>query len=246
VGRVRSANEDACDEFEHASGARLLVVADGMGGHRGGATASQLAVETIGEVFAGSEQPDVAALRQAMMRANDRVHAESTADPALRGMGTTVVALLLAPGGAGCVAHVGDSRAYRLRDRQLEPLTEDHSVVREMVRREIITPEEAALHPRRHEILRSIGIEPNVEPELRSLDVREGDRYLLCSDGLSNMVEEDEIEEVLGREPPGNAVRTLVRRANASGGADNITIQIAVIESASPARNGDGEGERGR
>ena len=229
VGRVRAHNEDSCGEFENGSGYRLLVVADGMGGHRGGATASRVAIETIGEIFQNSKSDPEAMLVEALHTANERVHRMAVETPELRGMGTTAVTLLLGPDGTGWVAHVGDSRAYRMRGGLMQPLTADHSVVAEMQRRGLITAEEAAVHPRRNEILRSVGVQPNVEPDVTRLTLESGDRFLLCSDGLSGMMDDPEIGEVLDSQPPELAARSLVDTANMRGGPDNITVQIAVI-----------------
>lgn len=231
VGLVRQHNEDYCDQFERG-GHRLLVVADGMGGHKGGATASRVAVQTIGEAFQTSDAEPAQFLAQALSAANDSVYRMSLDNPELRGMGTTVVALLLGPGERAWVGHVGDSRAYRTRDGQIEPLTADHSVVAEMTRRGLLTPEEAAVHPRRNEILRSIGVEATVEPEVGPVDVKPGDAFLLCTDGLSGVVADEEIGDVVRSEPPGQAVRILVDLANDLGGTDNVTIQIAAVRSA--------------
>jgi protein phosphatase len=229
VGRARSENQDACGEFRSGGGARLLIVADGMGGHRGGDTASRLALEVLGTAMSNAAAPDGSLLERAIEDANARVRSESEANLELRGMGTTCVALLFAPGNAAWVAHVGDSRAYRWRRGSLEALTRDHSLVGELVRRGEITPEEAEVHPRRNEILRSIGITSAVEVELRPIDVLPGDRYLLCSDGLSGVVSEHEISAVLAAEPPDRAAQILVDAANARGGPDNVTVAIGVI-----------------
>lgn len=239
VGRLRAANEDSCGLFGRVGSARLLVVADGMGGHRGGATASQLAVATIGEVFEQRfGQADAAdaidgeqTLRQAIEEANRRIFAMSLADPELEGMGTTVVAFLLDERLRGSVAHVGDSRAYRHRRGRLEPLTTDHSVVAEMQQRGLITAEEALFHPRRHEILRSVGVLPAVEIETRRVDLEAGDSILLCSDGLSGVLDDEEIAAVVAGETPETAVGTLIRLANARGGPDNITVQLLALAS---------------
>lgn len=229
VGRVRAHNEDSCGEFESSAGYKLLVVADGMGGHRGGATASRVAIETIGEVFQKSKSDPEAMLQEALHTANERVHRMAVETPELRGMGTTAVTLLLGPDGTGWVAHVGDSRAYRMRGGLMQPLSADHSVVAEMQRRGLITAEEAAVHPRRNEILRSVGVQPSVEPEVTRLTLEAGDRFLLCSDGLSGMLEDPEMGELLANQPPEQAVRSLVDTANMRGGPDNITVQIAII-----------------
>ena len=152
IGQVRSTNQDYFGEFSRPNGERLLVVADGMGGHRGGATASRLATETIGEVFAKSTANSPDMLYDAVSAANTRVHQASLEDPELRGMGTTVVTMLFDAEGLAWVAHVGDSRAYRLHSAGIEQITQDHSVVGEMVRRGLITAEEAEVHPRRNEM----------------------------------------------------------------------------------------------
>jgi protein phosphatase len=233
VGQVRTRNEDFCDEFSHASGYRLLVVADGMGGHRAGATASRVAVEAIGEVFAGFEGPGEAPpeemLELALLTANRRVYQMAVDDPELRGMGTTAVALLLAPDESGWVAHIGDSRAYRYREGLLEPLTADHSVVGEMERRGLITAEEAAIHPRRNEIMRCVGVQAEVQADIMKIDVRLGDRYVLCSDGLSGLVSDQHIAAVVAEAAPAEAAQQLVEAANRHGGHDNVTVQIASI-----------------
>jgi protein phosphatase len=240
VGQVRSANEDSCDSVDRADGSRLLVVADGMGGHRGGATASQTAVATISEVFqqdTSDQSQDM--LRRAIEAANARIYSLAQDDPELEGMGTTVVAFLLDPRQRGSVAHVGDSRAYRYRRGRLEPLTIDHSVVAEMHRRGLLSAEEAATHPRRNEILRSVGVLPEVEVETADVEVSPGDRFVLCSDGLSGVVSDEEIAAIVQSKPPEAAVEALVELANERGGPDNITVQILLI----PASEDEGDPE---
>lgn len=229
VGQRRASNQDAFGELVAASGARLLIVADGMGGHAGGATASRVAVETIEEVVGRSTDAPEMLLRMALEAANHRVHEEAQKDASLSGMGTTGVAMLFQPDGSAWVAHVGDSRAYRLRDGSLEQLTPDHSLVAELERRGMITAEEAQVHPRRNEVLRSIGVEPEVEVDVAQVDARAGDQYLLCSDGLSGVVGDEEIAAELLRAPPEVAARRLVDTANERGGPDNITVQIARV-----------------
>jgi len=155
VGRVRSANQDACAALENADGYRLLVVADGMGGHRGGETASRLAVETLHAAFERDfGDPDTFLLR-AFRAANDEIYRMGSSDPGLHGMGTTGVALLIGPAENGWVAHVGDSRVYRLRDGRFEAITADHSWIGEEVRRGRISVENAAQHPMKNVLLRS-------------------------------------------------------------------------------------------
>jgi protein phosphatase len=234
VGMVRAQNQDYCGEFRKSDGCRLLVMADGMGGHQDGATASRTAVETIGEIFEHSDESCGELLHNAVVTANRRVYGKALESGALRGMGTTVVALLLTTEGSGWIAHVGDSRGYRLRHGGMEALTADHSVVGEMLRQGLISPEEAEAHPRRHEITRSVGIEAEVEPDIAQISVQPGDRFLLCSDGLTGPLNEEEIALTLLAEPPSEAVRTLVDEANARGGGDNISVQIAVIGEPEP------------
>ncbi len=258
VGRVRVVNEDSCGSYLREDGARLLVVADGMGGHRGGATASREALAAIAASFeerpesrpeasASSTALDPAdALRQSIERANAGVFAMSQEDPGLAGMGTTVVAFLLDATGRGTVAHVGDSRAYRLRGGRLEALTTDHSVVAEMLRRGVLTAEEAAYHPRRNEILRSVGVLEEVDVEVAPVELAGGDWILLCSDGLCGIVSDAEIEEVLvhSASDANAAVDALVELANDCGGPDNVTVQLLVVPNGWKS-GGRGIGNRG-
>jgi protein phosphatase len=230
VGQVRSANEDSCDTSERADGTRLLVVADGMGGHQGGATASRVAVATISEIFdQDTSNPIEEMIRRAIATANRRVYEMSLENHELEGMGTTVVAFLLDANRRGTVAHVGDSRAYRCRKGGLEPLTTDHSVVAEMQRRGLISAEEAATHPRRNEILRSVGILPEVVIDVATVGVAPGDRFVLCSDGLSAVLSDAEIAAVVQAGTPSSAVDALIQMANERGGPDNITVQVLSV-----------------
>ena len=229
VGLVREANEDFLAEFERPSGHRLMVVADGMGGHRGGATASRLCVETLGESFRrSSDEPEVL-LREALEAANDRIQHEARADMDLAGMGTTAVALLLTPEAEAWVAHLGDSRAYLLRDGVLRRLTDDHTVVAAMIQRGVLEPEAAETHPRRHELVRGVGFHEEISPEVTRIEVLPGDRFLLCSDGLSGQVPDDQICGVLLRESPGDAAAELVRAANEAGGRDNVSVLVSAV-----------------
>jgi protein phosphatase len=229
VGQVRTTNQDACGEFSDEAGFRLFVVADGMGGHRGGETASRLAVEVIGTALRTRDDSPEHMLRRAFLGANERIFRLSGANISLAHMGTTGVALLLGPDRSAWVAHVGDSRAYRLRSGRIEVLTADHSAVAELQRRGVVSAEEAATHPRRNELLRSIGVRESVEVDVRSLTLEPGDRFLLCSDGLWGLVSDAEIQAVIGRERPEVSVRALVEMANTRGGTDNITAQVVAI-----------------
>lgn len=230
IGQVREVNQDYCGEFEDAGARRrLFIVADGMGGHRGGEVASRLAVEAASEVFKSGGDDAVTLLRSALETANEHVFRASQEDMDLAGMGTTGVCLLFESDGRAWVAHVGDSRAYRLRGDRFEQITDDHSVVGALIRMGHITEEEAKLHPQRNEILRAIGTNEDVEVQITALEVEPGDKYLLCSDGLSGLVPGEEMAAVLAREEPENAVRTLVQMANLEGGNDNITVQVVMV-----------------
>jgi protein phosphatase len=230
VGRSRSENQDACGDFVHPSRtSRLLVLADGMGGHRGGALASDRCIGAFARVFKDRGESPESQLARAFELANDEIHRAASADERLRGMGTTGVALLFSDDARATLGWAGDSRAYRWRRGEFEQLTRDHSMVAEWIRQGVISEAEAENHPRRSELTRAIGIDPQLEPEFLSFEVEPGDRFLLCSDGLSGMVRDEEIGSILGGEDPDRAVLTLVARANALGGHDNITIQIAAV-----------------
>ena len=219
VGRQRSANEDALFVSDP-----LYAVADGMGGARAGEVAAQHAVDELAEldVNAVGEKELAASVEQA----NRRIYDLSQKDESLAGMGTTVTAVVVGDGEIS-IAHVGDSRAYRLRDGELEKLTHDHSLVDEMVRAGKLTPEEAEVHPQRSIITRALGPEPTVEVERMTYPSRPGDVYLLCSDGLTTMVPEDAVGDLLrARSSLEQAGTDLIRAANEKGGRDNITVVL--------------------
>ena len=221
VGRQRNANED--DLFA-AADAGLFAVADGMGGARAGEVAAKAAVEQL----AALEQKEVGEreLATVVEEANRRIHELSQSDEALAGMGTTMTAVSVGDGEVA-IAHVGDSRAYRLRGDELERLTHDHSLVDEMVRAGRLTPEEAEVHPQRSIITRALGPEAQVEVERMTYPARSGDVYLICSDGLTTMVPEDDLGAILrGRSSLRQAAEDLVRVANEAGGRDNITVVL--------------------
>jgi serine/threonine protein phosphatase PrpC len=229
VGQVRTVNQDSIGAFELEDGAgRIVMVADGMGGHRGGEVASRMAVDCVRDALL-PEKPDPDTLVDAIRDANTRINTAGSEDRTLAGMGTTGVILLFADGGRAWVAHVGDSRAYRVSGGQIEALTEDHSVVGELVRLGRITADEARSHPQRNEILRAIGTQEEVKIEINPVTVVPGDRFLLCSDGLSTLVTDEEIGQILTRERPEQAVGILIDLANERGGTDNISVQIAAI-----------------
>ncbi|MDR0897769.1 MAG: Stp1/IreP family PP2C-type Ser/Thr phosphatase [Oscillospiraceae bacterium] len=217
VGRVRRINEDVAYAADS-----LGIVCDGMGGHRAGDVAAALAVDTMLEHLSG-QAPSVRILADAIARANEAVHDRSLRGRALRGMGTTLTALWMAPEQV-ILGHVGDSRAYLLRAGSLRQCTHDHSLVAELVREGSITPEQARNHPRRNLITRSLGVEPHVEPDLFEVDRCPGDRWLLCSDGLTNHVLDEEIESLLSDPSLDHAADALLDLALERGGSDNITL----------------------
>ena len=220
VGRVRDGNED--DFLDQADRLGLVAVADGMGGHRAGEVASATALEALRAAVASGEP-----LREAIEGANEAVLEKSESDHALQGMGTTLTAGMLGTDGSLMVGHVGDSRAYLVRDGELRQITDDHSLVEEMVRGGELTPEQAELHPQRSIITRALGIEPQVDVDVYPIELQPGDRILLCSDGLTTMVRPEEIANIVRREAdPRRAAQLLVDAANAAGGEDNVTAVI--------------------
>jgi protein phosphatase len=193
-----------------------------MGGHRAGEVASATALEALRAAVASGES-----LRDAIEGANEAVLEKSESDRELHGMGTTLTAGMLAGKGLLTVGHVGDSRAYLIRDGEISQITADHSLVEEMVRGGELTPEQAEVHPQRSIITRALGIDAEVDVDLYPIELQAGDRILLCSDGLTTMLRPEEIANIFGREPdPGRAAQLLVDAANAAGGEDNITAVI--------------------
>jgi protein phosphatase len=223
VGRVRDHNEDGYLVDDTLG---LIAVADGMGGHRGGEVASAAALDALRIAFGAG-----ATIDGAVATANEIVHEQSLADRNLRGMGTTLTAGALGIDGTLTLGHVGDSRAYLVRDGELARITTDHSLVEELIRAGELTEEEAERDPRRSRITRALGLEPSVTVDLESVDLRDGDRLLLCSDGLTTMVREDEIAAlVVDEDDPEEVARRLVDTANEHGGVDNITVVIIDIQ----------------
>jgi protein phosphatase len=236
TGCVREINEDCgrfvrpSDEGVQKEKGVMLVVADGMGGHSAGEVASGMAAELVPRLYFDSGGGPREALRGAVEEANRRIHAASLEDESKRGMGTTCTALVLL-GGQVYVAHVGDSRLYMLRDGKVYLLTEDHSAVMEMVKLGLITMEQARHHEDKNVILRALGTTPEVEVTmLEPFSARLGDKYLLCSDGLYDLVPDDEIERELSAAADIHAAgERLVTLAKARGGHDNITVGIAAV-----------------
>lgn len=231
IGRIRKVNQDAFDRFDdHERGEILLVVADGMGGHQGGEVASRMAIGTLGKLCREGDGDPPSRLTNAIERANSEIHKLASKDRTLMGMGTTVVALLLCEQGPSFVAHVGDSRLYRLRGGEFEALTEDHSIVALLVRDGSISPEEAWDHPKRNQIMRALGVREDTEVDIAPLDIQSGDAFLLCSDGLYGMLPDADLKVLAGAAPdPHSVVAWMIDAANQVGGLDNITAMIAQI-----------------
>lgn len=223
-GRQRRRNEDA---FAVHLDLGLFVVADGMGGHAAGEVASRVAVEAVAaHVHAGTASRAVDLLVEAVRAANHAVLDASRADIHAHDMGTTIASVLVR-GDRVVVAHVGDSRVYRHRKGRLETLTDDHSLVAECVRSGYLTPERALSFPYKHFITRSLGADDRLEVDVRVIEAQPGDVILLCSDGLSGVVDEEDIARILDAEPCVDAAaQRLVDRANAAGGPDNVTVVI--------------------
>jgi len=224
TGRQRRANEDS-----HLARAPLFVVADGMGGAQAGEVASRIAIESFQDGLQDAAAPE-SALAELTQRANAHIHELSHSNAEQAGMGTTLTAVYVGEREIS-VAHVGDSRAYRLRDGVLERLTEDHSLVDELLRQGRLTPEEALEHPQRSVITRALGPEGAVEVDTRSYSARDGDVYLLCSDGLTTMLAEDRLAELLlAHANLREAGEALIAAANEAGGRDNITVVLLRLE----------------
>ncbi len=237
TGRQRRANEDAL-----MVRSPLFVVADGMGGAQAGEVASKLAVEAFegGLPDGGEPELDLAHLAQA---ANARIHELSHANAEQAGMGTTLTAVYVGEREVA-IAHVGDSRAYCLREGRLLKLTDDHSLVDELMRQGRLTPEEAVEHPQRSVITRALGIEGTVEVDTRSFKGRAGDVYLICSDGLTTMVSEERIAEILNATTRlRDAGEMLIAEANRAGGRDNITVVLLRLEEVGAAVGAGGDGD---
>lgn len=243
VGLARSHNEDC---FDIAPEHQVYVVADGMGGHSHGEVASQIAVSAIREFIEETADHDTTwpfvydsrlrrhsnRLKTSIRIAHDKVLRAIRQDGALQGMGTTVVSFLL-KNHVAAVAHVGDSRAYRLRNGRLELLTQDHTWVNEQVMAGYLSPDQARDHPLKNVVTRALGGESDVVVDVREIEVQAGDRFLLCSDGLTTMLPDQEIGNHLAAPVALDEIcRNLVREANQRGGLDNITVVTVELEEA--------------
>jgi len=250
TGKVREHNEDAI-AFDSDIG--LFVLADGMGGYNAGEVASGIAVKTIVNLVREAyevqdlDNPDRATglsrpgiiLRDAIARANMIIHHTAKSQEKCEGMGTTVVAGLLYDNKV-IIAHVGDSRMYRLRGERFEQVTLDHSLLQELVDRGFYTPEEAQRVTNKNYVTRALGVEPNVEVEIREEPVQRGDYLVLCSDGLTDMVEDDDIHLTISTFGANldTVAKQLVQLANDNGGRDNVSVLLAEITDLFPARKG--------
>ncbi len=239
VGMKRNHNEDNFSILEESG---LYIVADGMGGHASGEVASKMAVDSLKEFFAATADDPERTWPYKMDRskgyeenrlitgiklANLRIYESAQRDARQRGMGTTLVTMFAVEDGVYC-AHVGDSRAYRIRDAKIEQLTEDHSLLNDYIKMKRLTPEEIANFPHKNVIVRALGMKDTVKVDTHFDSPKAGDVYLLCSDGLSGPVTDDEALDIVNTAPDlRSAASRLIERANANGGPDNITVVLA-------------------
>jgi protein phosphatase len=244
VGMKRAHNEDS---FYLPESERLAIVADGMGGHASGEVASKMAVDTISGFFKATQEEqqltwpfkmdkghryDVNRMITAIKLANLKIHEQAQKDPRCHGMGTTVVSALFIDD-ALVVGHVGDSRLYRRRDGVFEQITEDHSLLNDYIKMKHLSPEEIAAFPHKNVIVRALGMKDTVQVDVHLDTPRLGDLYLICSDGLSGMVKDEEMSEMSANEPDLDALcEKLITAANKNGGLDNITVVAVRLEAA--------------
>jgi serine/threonine protein phosphatase PrpC len=235
LGRVRENNEDKFEFFEPEELELLAVkgcvyaVADGMGGHSSGQIASELALKTLLKAYYADPSEDVAeSAKAALLSANSFIYDTSQAIPDRNGMGTTCTAAIIRDDEL-YIAHVGDSRAYLIRDGEIRQVSEDHSWVAEQVKRGAMTEEEAEMSPFRNVITRSLGVTPEVEADIYQEHLKKDDILVLCSDGLSGYVTSDDILELTSAWSPSLAAMKLVDRANDHGGGDNVTVLVVLV-----------------
>jgi serine/threonine protein phosphatase PrpC len=237
IGHARENNEDKFDFYEPdeepllAARGSVYLVCDGMGGHNAGQIASELAAKQFLHAYYHLGGTAQEAARHAILQAHHYIAEMASKVPSRYGMGTTLTALILKQD-EGILAHVGDSRCYRLREGAFEQLSRDHTLVAHLAAQGILTPEQAKYHPQRNVIRQAVGVadpsEP-LEPDIETFALQAGDLYLLCSDGLTDMVDDAEIEAIVREEPPTRAAWRLVDRALANGGRDNITVVLVQI-----------------
>ena len=229
-GRIRTSNEDS---FVVNGRNKLFLVADGMGGHAAGEVASHIASSTLQELLstAGSQGDSAVALRFAAQAANARIYEAQRQNPEYQGMGSTLTALMVR-GGKYYIAHVGDSRAYLLRDGTLDQLTSDHSVVWHLFENGVLRKEDLSKHPQKNLIIRSIGPHPQVDIDIETGETHERDVFLLCSDGLTDVLTDQAIHRILSdsSKAPQELAEALVSAANDGGGPDNVTVVVVRLE----------------
>jgi PPM family protein phosphatase len=243
VGMIRAGNEDSF--FAEANEKRgLFIVADGMGGHAAGEVASEMAVQIISRELAGiteinnGDSAAAAKVAEAVKKANSKIYERTITEVDKQGMGTTASVLILT-GSRYLIGQVGDSRVYLLRDGKLRQLTKDHSYVQEQVDAGFLTPEQARYHPYSNVITRCVGASDSVEPDTYNGEVKTGDVYLVASDGLTGMVDDRRLQQLLfSRATPGRVVDALISEANGRGGLDNIT---AIVVQVTAAESNDGD-----
>src|SRR6266852_602563 len=236
VGRKRPHNEDNMayvipkDEQVMARKGALFIVADGMGGHAAGEVASEIAVDTVTMTYYQDDSEEIApSLMNAIKRANTIIHQRAAENMLRSGMGTTCVAAVLR-GNMAYIANVGDSRAYIVRSGQVRQVSQDHSWVAEQVRAGLLTEEQARTHAQRHVITRSLGTQPDVDVDVFHEELHEGDSLVLCTDGLSGLVSDEELQRIVDQFVPQESVYHLVERANENGGQDNITAIVVQVQ----------------
>ena len=231
-GKIRTHNEDCCFS-KQTEDFTILILADGMGGHKGGEIASSTAIEKASSYLEENLQKKLipaqiySALSEAVKRANEAVYSVSEKEADLSGMGTTLD-ICIVTGDCAYIAHIGDSRVYKIApQKKITPLTKDHSLIEYMIETGTITREEAANHPQKHIITRALGTEKNAEADIFQTKLKKNDILLLCSDGLTNMLSDEEILYEIGKSSPEEGAQRLVKLANDAGGTDNITVIVA-------------------
>ncbi len=228
AGKKRKNNQDTCAVFSKGN-SLLMVVADGVGGNQCGEIASRLAVQTFQEEFMKGYEEAETFLSQAVVKANEKIRQYVSSNKECRGMATTLTATVVIYPNL-YILHVGDSRAYLLRERALQRLTNDHTLVEKMKREGVLTDEEARVHPKRHVIVNALGISEKQSFDSGRILLKPGDKILLCSDGLYDELEESAIRDLLIENPPKEAVQELIKAANAAGGRDNISVVLASLD----------------
>ncbi len=233
VGKKRNTNQDYmfCSDVPVGAFPNLYIVADGMGGHKAGDHASHFAVDRFVELAEQTKQTNPVTLMRTLLGwVNEEVYQEAQSEEAFRGMGTTFVAITVI-NGKGYVVNVGDSRLYLLHNDTIRQVTIDHSLVGELVRRGELTPSEARRHPRKNVITRAIGVEAEVLPDFFEIEMQPEDKVLICSDGLSNMIDDEELKQIISSDRDiDDMVRYLIDKANYYGGYDNIAAVVIVNE----------------